>query len=180
MSLLTIILVAVALGADAFSLSIGLGMGGITRRQAFVMTVTVLLFHIFMPLVGVYAGGLVGNLLGRAASIAGALVLLYLGFKMLYGALKKDEPEGPNVLLANTMGIVFLAGSVSMDALSVGFTLGTQRAALGTAVFIIGIIAGIMTLAGLQFGQKVGNWVGEKAVMLGGVILVGIGVRLFF
>lgn len=180
MSLLTIILVAIALGADAFSLSIGLGMGGITKGQIYIMSATVLVFHIVMPVVGVYAGGLVGTLVGRAASIAGALVLLYLGFKMLYGAFKQEEQEGPNVLLANTMGIIFLAGSVSMDALSVGFSLGTQRSSLGMAPLIIGVVAGMMTLTGLLFGQRVGNWVGEKAVILGGVILVGIGIRLFF
>ncbi len=180
MTLTTILLIAVALGTDAFSLCIGLGMGGVTPKQIAIMTGTVLLFHIGMPLLGVYAGEIFGSVVGHVASYAGALVLLYLGIKMIYGSLKKNVEEGPNVLLTNTVGVVFLAGSVSMDALSVGFTLGTQHVALGQAALIIGLIAGLMTLGGLLLGQKVGGWIGEKAVIIGGLILLVIGVRLFF
>lgn len=178
MDFVTVLLIAAALGADAFSLSVGLGMGGITRRQILVMSTAVLLFHIAMPLAGVYAGELFGAFAGRTASIAGALVLLYLGIKMLYGALKNDELEGPNILLTNTAGIVFLSGSVSLDALSVGFSLGTQNLALGQAVLIMGPVAGLMTVAGFLLGQQVGGWIGEKAVILGGAILIFIGIKL--
>lgn len=71
-----------------------------------------------------------------------------------------------------------MSGSVSLDALSVGFSLGTQNLALGQAVLIMGPVAGLMTMAGFLLGQQVGGWIGEKAVILGGAILIFIGIKL--
>ena len=73
-----------------------------------------------------------------------------------------------------------LAGSVSMDALSVGFSLGTFKANLGTTVLVMGIVSGVMTAAGFLFGRQLGSWLGTKAQALGGVVLLIIGVRLLF
>lgn len=179
MSLPTLLALAVALGADAFSLCIGIGMAGVTRRQIAVVSLTVLLFHIFMPLLGWYAGGFLGSKMGKAASIAGALLLVYLGVKMIWESLKvgKDEPK---FVITNTGGLLLLSASVSMDALSVGFTLGTQQVSLVLAAGVIGLVAGIMTFGGLTLGKHVGDWIGDKAELVGGIILTGIGIKLFF
>jgi putative Mn2+ efflux pump MntP len=176
----TLSLLAVALGTDAFSMCLGLGMTGVNRRQIIVVSFTVLAFHVIMPLIGWFAGEIVGSLLGRAASIAGALILIYLGAKMVYSAWKGDGDMNNRDALVTTGGMLLLAASVSMDALSVGFSLGTQNVDLPLTVSVIGIVAGIMTGAGLILGRFVGNRVGERAVGFGGVLLVGIGVKLFF
>ena len=83
-------------------------------------------------------------------------------------------------MLLNSWGLLVLGASVSMDALSVGFTLGTRQVDLLLTALVIGVVAGVMTLAGLLLGRFVGRRTGEKAVLLGGVILVAIGIRLFF
>ncbi len=179
MSLATILLLAVALGTDAFSMCLGLGMTGVKRGQVLLISITVLFFHIMMPLAGWYAGGLAGNLAGRAAGIAGALLLIYLGLRMLWDVYRCD-PEKPRVALVNTWGLLVMAASVSMDALSVGFTLGTRKVNLVLVAVTFGVVAGLMTFAGLWLGRMIGRWVGEKAQLAGGIILVGIGVKLLF
>jgi len=179
MNTATIFALAVALGTDAFSMCVGLGMGGVTRRQVIIVTLAVMGFHIIMPLSGYYAGHIFGHLIGRAANVIGALVLIYLGFKMLLGAIRNEPDEAAGAAAGgNRAGLLILAGSVSLDALSVGFTLGTRRVDLGTAALIMGLVAGAMTLAGLAAGQRVSGMVGEKAVFAGGAVLMLIGMKL--
>lgn len=180
MTLFTLFLLAVALGTDAFSMCLGLGMVGVNTRQIVAVSLTVLAFHVLMPLVGWFVGDLAGTLLGRAASIAGALVLIYLGARMLYSAWKGDGEVEHRDALVSTGGLLFLAASVSMDALSVGFSLGTQRVDLPLTVGVIGVVAGLMTCTGLVLGRFIGARFGERAVGVGGALLVGIGVKLFF
>lgn len=177
MDILTLLALAVALGTDAFSLSIGLGIAGIDRRNTIILSLTVLVFHIIMPLIGVLAGEMFGSLLGKAANIIGALVLIGLGLKMIKDYLNQKEEEDPQVLLANIKGLILVAGSVSLDALSVGFSLGTQNVNLALAAITMGIVAGLMTAVGLIFGRALGMWIGEKAELIGAVILIGIGLR---
>ncbi|CCO08420.1 manganese efflux pump MntP family protein [Desulforamulus hydrothermalis] len=179
MDLFTLLALAVALGSDAFSLCVGIGMGGVNRRQIAVISLTVLVFHIVMPLLGWYVGGFLGSKVGRAAAYAGALLLVYLGLKMIREALQPGREE-PRFVITNTAGLLLLSAGVSMDALSVGFTLGTRQVSLALAAGVIGLVAGAMTLAGLTLGKYVGGWLGDKAQLAGGIILAGIGIKLFF
>ena len=178
MTLITLLLLAAALGTDAMSLCVGIGMAGATRRQVWLLTGTIFIFHIVMPVIGYYIGEFVGSYVDRAAAVVGALILMYLGVRMIKEALsgKADEQK---VLLANTWGLLILSGSVSMDALSVGFTLGTTGVNIVQAALTMGAAAGLMTYAGLSFGRFVGEKIGDRAQIFGGVILIGIGVKLF-
>ena len=67
-----------------------------------------------------------------------------------------------------------------MDALSVGFSLGTMGTAVPLTVGIIGITAGLMTGAGLILGKAVKTRVSGKAEWLAGSVLVLIGISLLF
>lgn len=179
MSFFTLIILAVALGTDAFSLCLGIGMAGVNRKQMLIISITVLVFHIFMPLVGWYTGELAGNLLGRAASLIGSSLLVYLGGRMIWDS-RRNGREGGIKVNFNAWGLVLLGASVSMDALSVGFTLGAQQVDLLRTAATIGLVAGIMTAAGLVCGRFMSSLVGERAQFVGGVILVGIGIKLLF
>lgn len=180
MGLYEVLALAVAMSADAFSFSLGLGMLGVTRRQVILLSLTVLVFHILMPLTGYYAGGFIGSFLGRWAAGLGALVLILLGLRMVWnGIMGKSEDGFSGYILTSAYGIVVLSATVSLDALSVGFTLGIQGAAIGPAVVAMGIMSGLATFLGLGFGQRMGEWIGHRAVLIGGLILVFIGAKMF-
>lgn len=178
LDILTVLVLAVALGTDAFSLCLGLGLAGVTPRQIVVVSFTVFIFHVIMPLTGWLAGELAGALVGRAAAIAGAGILIYLGIKMIYSVWRGEESLDPKVVLVNTWGLLLLAASVSMDALGAGFSLGAGQVHLSVTVTIIGVTAGLMTAAGFILGRFVGSRVGSRAVLGGGLLLVGVGVRM--
>lgn len=178
MGFYAIVALAFALSADAFSFSLGLGMAGVNRRQIILISMTVLIFHIIMPLIGSFVGGVFGTVLGQQATLIGALVLIFLGFRMIWAGLNNREEKLSRYILTSTYGIILLGATVSLDALSVGFSLGTQKVALGLPVVVIGVIAGAMTFLGLGFGKRIGDWIGHRAVMVGGSILVYLGINL--
>ncbi|PRR69267.1 putative manganese efflux pump MntP [Moorella humiferrea] len=184
-----LILVAMALGTDAFSLATGLALGGLRGRQALLFAGTVGIFHIIMPLTGLYLGLLLGRLLGKLAAVVGAMILAGMGGMMLWeaaaspgegglaGQMLKAVP-GRRGILGGLAAMLFMAGSVSMDALSVGFGLGAISVNIPLTVLTMGIIAGVMTALGLLTGRRLGAYLGGRAEIAGGLILVGIGLKM--
>ncbi|MDA8229020.1 MAG: manganese efflux pump MntP family protein [Desulfitobacterium hafniense] len=194
MSLAVILALAVALGVDAFSIALAIGLTGIGLRTIIRLSLLVAVFHVFMPLVGLVLGQTLGAYLGQFAKVLGAVVLFWLGGRMLYSVYRPSAKYYPlsearralgknrlpsGVSLQGT-GALVLAGSVSLDALSVGFSLGTVESQIGLTVSVMGIVAGLMMGSGLLLGRFAGTRLGEKAGVLGGLILVLIGLRLLF
>lgn len=172
-----VIAVSIALGMDAFSFSLALGLLGVQNRTAIRLALIVAVFHVFMPLIGLWAGQKLGTLFGDVAIGIGAVILLWLGGRMLWGAFKGGEDKN-NIPSLKGWGIYGLAASVSLDALSVGFSLGTFVENIIPATLIMGFTAGIMTGGGILLGRRVGTWLGSKAEALGGGILLLIGLRM--
>ena len=70
--------------------------------------------------------------------------------------------------------------ATSMDALSVGFTLAEYDFAKAfLASVIIGVVTFGICIAGLILGKKFGMKLADKATILGGCILIGIGLEIF-
>jgi putative Mn2+ efflux pump MntP len=187
---LAVIMVAVALGTDAFSLAAGLALGGLRGRRVVYFTATVGVFHIIMPLTGLYLGLLTGRLLGRVAAVIGALVLATIGGLMLREAFTARREAGglatrmlravpgQGGVIGGLGAIVLMAGSVSLDALSVGFGLGTIRVNLPLTVLTMGLIAALMTGLGFLAGRRLGDYLGGRAEFIGGLILIAIGILM--
>lgn len=187
---LGLVLVAMALGTDAFSLATGLALGGFRGRRALLFAGTVGVFHIIMPLTGLYLGLLLGRLLGKVAAVIGALVLAGIGGLMLWEALTTRREQGGlavqmlravpgrSGVLSGLLAILLMAGSVSLDALSVGFGLGAISVNVPLTVLTMGFIAATMTALGLLAGRRLGAYLGNRAEIAGGLILVAIGVKM--
>ncbi|PKM90139.1 MAG: hypothetical protein CVU87_03300 [Firmicutes bacterium HGW-Firmicutes-12] len=193
MNYITVLLVSIALGIDAFSVAVSIGLGGANKKQMLTVTAIVTLFHVIMPLLGLYLGTYLGKIAGPTASSIGALVLIAIGLSILWKSLKElgyiSQPKNKglatqdkrSILSINSpLSLILLGASVSLDALTVGFGLGALKVDLFLTVITMGIIAGLMTLIGLVFGKKLNRTLGEKAEILGGLILVVIGVKLLF
>ncbi len=195
MDLLTLLLVAAALGTDAFSVALGIGMRGVQHRELLLLSGTVLAFHVVMPLIGVILGGMLGALIGQYAAWIGAGIIILIGLNMIREALRPGEEilefgtPGPGrpaslnqklqIFSRGGWGLFILGFSVSLDALSVGFGLGTifvER--LPITVGVIGSVAGVMTAMGLILGRFLGRWIGTRAGLLGGLVLVVVGCKI--
>jgi len=192
MNLVWVVAVATALGADAFSLALAIGLAGIRKSMMVRLSLVIAVFHVFMPLGGMVLGQALGTILGQFAGLIGASVLIVLGGRMLYKVYRPTTEtfsfgEAREAIFyknlsnnssLNGYGIYILAASVSLDALSVGFTLGTIRSDIFMTVMIMGLIAGLMTGMGLILGRIMGTRLGDKAELLGGLALFLIGIKL--
>jgi len=191
----TIILVAFVLGLDAFSLSLGMGLKGVTRsfETRFVFTVGIL--HVMMPLLGLGLGTAAGFFLGVWAAWAGAMVLAYIALDLLLKGYRQMKPKAykfrearqflsrQEVNLspaADWWSIIVLGVSVSIDALTVGFGLGTLRVPVFFTVILMGATAAILTTAGFTGGKIFGRLAGSYAQVTGGIILMALAVKMVF
>ncbi|MGI5911343.1 MAG: manganese efflux pump MntP family protein [Syntrophomonadaceae bacterium] len=190
---ITIALVAIVLGLDAFSLAVGLGLKGSSRSYSFKFAGTVGVLHIFMPLLGLNLGFAAGNLLGKWASRLGALILFYIAFDFIIKGYRdsrlqkysfKESKEGlrkeNSSIKGDWKGILILGISVSVDALTVGFSLGTFKMPVVITAIIMGCVAFIMTSLGFWGGRAFNHLVGSYAQIFGGLILMALAVKLLF
>lgn len=177
--ILTLLLLAGALGSDATSMAVGVGLTGVSKKQISLASVVIGMFHIVMPLLGLYLGKLFGKITGDIASWVGAGILILLGFHMLREVYQDDDSNEAEPVTINAWRLLVMAMGVSLDAFSVGFSLGTfSRLSIPLTVITLGAVAGVMTAAGFVLGKKMGRIIGEKAVGAGGLVLIFLGVKI--
>lgn len=174
--LLTLFLMAFALGMDAFSVGLGMGMIQLRLRQIFYIGLTIGFFHIWMPLAGMIIGKLLSDKLGVIATYAGAVLLMLLGLQMILSSFKKDDSP---LITPVGFGLFIFATSVSLDSFSVGLSLGIYGGKTYLALLIFGIVSMLLTWLGLLIGKRVKGLIGSYGEAIGGTILFALGIKLF-
>lgn len=178
MDLILLLGIALGLAMDAFSVAIGvsIALGGTDARQTFRLAWHFGLFQALMPIVGWAAGASVRPWIESWDHWLAFVLLMIVGGRMILDSITSGESRP---LLADpTRGwsLVVLSIATSIDALAVGLSF----AALGVRVWfpaaIIGVTAGLMTLAGTLGGHALGARFGSRMAMIGGIVLIAIGV----
>jgi putative Mn2+ efflux pump MntP len=107
-----------------------------------------------------------------------ALALLaFVGVRMIRSGLSGDEHlETSDPTRGGTM--VLLSVATSIDAFAVGLTLAFLRAGVVTSAAVIGMVSLAMGLVGLALGGRLGARFGRRMEALGGLLLIGIGLRV--
>ncbi|MDQ0269270.1 manganese efflux pump MntP [Cytobacillus purgationiresistens] len=175
--ILTLALMAFALGMDAFSVGLGMGMYKLRYKQIFKIGVTIGLFHVMMPLVGMLLGRFLSDQFSEISAYIGGGLMIILGLQMLWSSMKKEEES---LITPVGMGLLLFALSVSLDSFSVGLTLGIFGAKTALVLTLFGISAMLLTWTGLLIGRKVQGWLGRYSASLGGGILLAFGIKLLF
>ncbi|WP_057911901.1 manganese efflux pump MntP family protein [Peribacillus muralis] len=179
--IITLLLMAFALGMDAFSVGLGMGMFKLRLRQIFSIGLIVGMFHIWMPLLGMGAGRFISEKFGTFATYAGGLLLIILGIQMFIPGKKDESGLSSNKMLAPVgKGLLIFALGVSLDSFSVGLTLGIYGAKTVVTVLCFGVAATLLTWAGLLLGRKMQGLLGVYSEILGGSILCAFGIKLLF
>lgn len=187
MTILEIIILAIALAMDCFTVSIacGLAQKKVVRGP---MTAMIFLFGIFqggMTLAGWYGGSLFSNIVRPIDHWIAFALLAYLGGKMVYEAYrpKEDEEECSACKkgLLRTRNLITMAVATSIDALAVGVSfafLALSSMRLYTACLIIALASSLFTLLGIGIGIFAGKRIKFPVEALGGIILIGIGIKI--
>ncbi|MEG1639486.1 MAG: manganese efflux pump MntP family protein [Ruthenibacterium sp.] len=182
MGAVTLFILALGLSADAFAVSVSnsLCFDGLRRRDCFS---TSLLFGVFqgvMPLIGYFAGRAFADVISGVDHWVAFVLLVFIGGKMIFDALREwNEPVACPVKRVLSVKMVLVqAIATSIDALAVGVSLAALDVNIWLAAAFIAVITFICCLVGHLIGRKVGGLVGNWAQVAGGVILVGIGVKI--
>jgi len=169
---------------DAFAVALATGMmlGSVSARQTFRLAWHFGLFQFLMPVVGWMAGISVGRFLSGVDHWLAFGLLAAIGAKMVYGGATGDgERRGANDPTRG-VSLVVLSIATSVDALAVGLSLGVLRVGIWYPAVVIGAVACALTAAGMHLGRSVGGRLGERLgarlEILGGLVLIGIGVKI--
>ena len=181
MDFVSILLIAIGLGVDALSVAVATGvlLGRPSRSAVLRMSFSFGFFQFMMPLIGWSAGRTVSRLIESFDHWVAFGLLLFVGGKMICDAFREKE-AGRAAASDPTRGGTLLILSVvtSIDALAVGLSLALLDAAILYPSIVIGVTAFAMTWAGMVFGGRIGSWLGRKVEIAGGLILIGIGVKI--
>lgn len=187
MSIISILLLGVGLSMDACAVSISNGLANkkISIKETLLITLTFGVFQMMMPLIGYFIGSLFTNLIVKIVPYIALALLSFLGFKMIVESIKsrkknEDEEEKENIKKLSFKMLLIQAVATSIDALSVGLVfVGINYPLVIFYTGIIGIITTILSLISVFIGKKFGDIFSNKAEIVGGIILIAIGLKIF-
>ncbi|PAV31369.1 hypothetical protein CIL05_01570 [Virgibacillus profundi] len=174
---ISLIFLAIALGLDAFSISLGLGMQRLRLKRIALIGITIGLFHILMPFIGIILGKVISMQIGQLTELAGGLLLVGIGAQMIFSAFNHQVKK---IIQPIGAGLIFLAFSVSIDSFSVGLSLGISGVKTALALLLFGAASTILAWGGMLLGRKVHGLLGAYSEILGGSILCGFGLKILF
>lgn len=183
---ITLFLMGVGLAMDAFAVSIckGLSMKKVKWQHATIIGLFFGGFQALMPFVGWLLGSQFEQYITKVDHWIAFGLLGIIGGKMLYEAIKGDEEEecdccnDKNVDKLDLKELFILAIATSIDALAVGITFAFLKYPVVKAVTVIGVVTFIISMAGVYIGNFFGSRFKKKAEIAGGIILVGIGIKI--
>jgi putative Mn2+ efflux pump MntP len=176
---ITVIMLSVGLAMDAFTVSLctGMAMDPLRVRLAVRMAASFGFFQAGMPVLGWLGGlGLVRFISSYDHWVAFGLLAI-VGGKMIYEAGKGEE--ACRVIDAGNLWVLLvLSVATSIDALAVGFSFALLEMRILGPVITIGVITAALSLAGVILGRRCSTLFRDRVQIVGGLILIGIGVRI--
>lgn len=177
---LSVLLIAIGLSADCFAVALGgsISMRRVARLQVLRASTAFGLFQALMPVIGWLVGLTVAGLIADYDHWAAFALLALVGSRMIWESFhSRSERSGGTDF---TRGLILLTLSVatSIDALAVGLTFAFLEINIALASVTIGAVAFVVTATGFLLGRKAGALIGKRAEIVGGVVLIGIGLRI--
>ena len=165
-----VIIIAISLSMDAFSLSLAYGTRNIKNIN--IITITVGLYHFFMPLLGMNVSKKIIDLLPIKPTTLVFIVLFLIGIEMIIETFKEEK----EVKKMNIIEIIIFGLAVSIDSFSVGLSLKTIYKYPIVSSITFSISSMIFTFLGLKLGKYINKKIGSISTILGGITLIIIGV----
>jgi putative Mn2+ efflux pump MntP len=181
MNILVVLSIALALAMDAFAVSVGISLRPerVGPIQAIRLSVSFGFFQFMMPILGWFAGTKILSLIQAFDHWVAFGLLFLIGCRMIFLSFRSQSaPQAGRHDLTRGCPLFVLSVATSIDALAVGLSF----AAIGMAILypsvLIGVVAFLMTLMGTKLGPLLGQIVGRRAELFGGLILVLIGIKI--
>ena len=138
-------------------------------------------FQAIMPTIGWFGSGFFGGLVQKLGRITAGVLLAFVGAQMLWEGFSKEEEPSKKIGVCSLRRLVVLSFATSVDALLVGVSYACLgRTDIAGDVLIIGAVTAAISAAGCVFGRMFGNRFGNRSSLLGGLVLLGIAVKIMF
>ena len=207
MSVWEIILIGIALSMDAVAVGMTNGMTEpkMAIKKMLLIAFAFGAFQFLMPVLGYYCSYAFAEFVSKIAPWLSFALLGFLGGKMIFDFAKEflaakrersqaDAESGtesetttgsaPKSAKLGLGKLLVQAVATSIDALAVGVTLLAAETQKGLpfhvllCALVIGVITFSLSLGAVFAGKRVGNRFADKAALVGGLILVGIGLKI--
>jgi manganese efflux pump family protein len=180
MDFIAVLLVALSLSADCLAISISgsISMGTtLDRSKAVKVAMFFGMFQFGMILAGYLAGNSFVDLIQNFDHWIAFGLLALIGGHMIKESFENEE-ECEAIDISKTKTLIGLSVATSIDSLAAGLTFALIEVAILPASLLVGITAFMVSLVGVWLGRRVGDIVGKRAELFGGLILIGIGIRI--
>ena len=179
MDLFAITAIAVGLSLDTFavSLSYGVVQNRILFWQAVRIAMVFAVIQAGLTVIGYFLGATVSEFLKASDHWIALGLLGFLGVKMIIGGLKREEEQvdrdygKPLILLTAAVG-------TSIDAFAVGVSFAFLDFMIWISGIVIGAVTFIASMTAIRIGKSAGKRLGGKVEIVGGIILIGIGIKI--
>lgn len=175
------LLVAASLGMDTFAVGVGSGTVFQTpvKRKVFRLSFHFGLFQSLLFVAGYFAGKGIVEVISAWDHYVALALLLFVGLRMIRGGFAGQDKEALPADPSRGWRLVVLSVATSIDALAVGLTFGVLAMEVLLPALVIGVVSSGMTLVGIFLGRRLQGRFGSYAEIVGGLILIGIGVKIF-
>jgi putative Mn2+ efflux pump MntP len=180
---LSLLLVAVGLSADCFAVAVSTSISNRNLRLFHFSRISLTFgtFHTIMPAIGWLAGYTVIKFIGGFDHWLAFVLLGFIGGKMVWSALRRSVKRDRGADITNItrmLPLIIIGVATSIDALAVGLSFSFMKANLMLSCITVGVVVAGVALAGFFVGRKVGAKMGKRAEIVGGLILMGIGIKV--
>ncbi len=185
-TMLGYLLVALALAADAFAVSVSSGIcaAELRFRHALRAASAFGLSQALMPLAGYLAAGALAARIQAFDHWIAFGLLAFIGARMIAESFGvKDDPscddeEVRRHDIRSLRMVLIMAVATSVDAAAVGASYALVNAPIVVPAAVIGCVTFVLSLAGIEFGKRLGARFERGAEIAGGLVLVGLGFRI--
>lgn len=174
--MLEVLGLSLGLAMDATAVAATRGLLGI-RRELIVLPLLFGAFQAGMAALGWLLGVWGGPYFAAWDHWIAFGLLVAIGGKMLVEGLRHGDEE--RVSRPASAGLyLLLALATSIDAAAAGVTLPLLAVTPGVALLAIGAGTVVCSAVGFVAGRTAGRHLGSKLEVVGGVLLIGLGVRI--
>lgn len=180
MDSLTVIAIAFGLSFDTFaaSLTFGIVRSKILFLEAFRLAMVMAVFQGGFTVSGYFAGTFVSGPLSTYDHFIALGLLAFIGIRMIAGGLRGQHVEEAKDY-TKPPGLFLIAAGTSIDAAAVGISFALLDGNIWFAGVIIGAVTFLASMTAIRIGKSAGRLAGSRTEIIGGIILVVIGIRIF-
>lgn len=171
--------IGLAMDSGAVCIANGLEEPAMPRKRILFISILFGFVQGILPFIGYFVGYLILPLIKPFLPYLSCFIMCFLGIQMILESFHKEKEEKPLQLSFKTLMLQAIATSI--DSLSIGIMFAENRfLEMILSAIIFAFITIVICLFALIFGKRFGYRFGKKAMVLGGIILLGIGIEILF